>query len=278
MAGYAHPEVLVETQWLEDHLHDPKLRIIDVDMDQTSYNSGHIPGAIYWNPFATILNPNLRIVTEPAAVAALFGEAGITNDTTVIACSGHPAVAPWVFWYFKLFGHRDVRALNGTRAKWVAEHRPVSIETPTITPTTYTVGQPDSSIRASRAEVQNPGSQKPRVLLDVRTPQEYSGEWFMMEPAKEHERSGHIPGATHLYYEQSFNVADGSFKSAEELQSIYSSHGATPDKEAVTYCAIGVRSAHTWFVLKQLLGYPQVKSYDGSWNEWGNAMDTPIEK
>ena len=131
MAGYAHPEVVVETQWLEDHLHDPKLRIIDVDIDPAGYNAGHIPGAVFWNAFASILQPNQRIVTEPTAVATLLGQAGISNDTTVIACSGHPAVAPWVVWYFKLFGHRDVRALNGTRAKWIAERRPISTEPPT---------------------------------------------------------------------------------------------------------------------------------------------------
>jgi thiosulfate/3-mercaptopyruvate sulfurtransferase len=214
---------------------------------------------------------------DPAAVAALLVRSGITNETTVVVYSGHPAVAPWVFWFLKLFGHSEVRVLNGGRKKWSMEGHPFTTEPPAIMPTHYTASPPDPNLRAVREVVQDSIGALRRVLVDVRTPQEYHGERFMLKPPEGTERAGHIPGAVHIYYEEAVNE-DGSFKSFDELQTLYQTKNVTPDKEAITYCAIGVRSAHTWFVLKYLLGYPNVRSYDGSWNEWGNLPDTPIER
>jgi thiosulfate/3-mercaptopyruvate sulfurtransferase len=272
--AYAHPEVLVDTRWLSDHLYDPTVRIVEVDIAATAYDSGHIPGAVFWNAYTTLLQPDRRITADPAAVATLLARSGIANDTTVIVSSGHPAIAPWVFWYLKLFGHPEVRVLNGGHKKWSLEGRPLTTEQPAITPTHYTASPPDPSLRAFRAVVQASIGAPQRILVDVRTPQEYRGEWFMMKPPEGTERAGHIPGAVHLYYEETVKE-DGTFRPRDELQALYRAKGVTPEKEALTYCAIGVRSAHTWFVLTYLLGYPYVRSYDGSWNEWGAICPTP---
>jgi thiosulfate/3-mercaptopyruvate sulfurtransferase len=282
MASYAHPDVLVDTQWVADHLRDPTVRIVEVHLDPVStapppYESGHIPGAVLWNSVTTILRPDFRLNADKTAVEDLLSRSGITNDTTVIIYSEHPAVAPWVLWYLQLFGHRDVRVLNGGRKKWIAEGRALTAEVPAITPTAYKAKDPNASLRASRESVQAAVGKNTPVLIDVRTPQEYNGEWFMMGPPAEGERAGHIPGAVHLYYEAALNT-DGAFKTAEELTAVYGSQGVTADKPAITYCAVGIRSAHTWFVLTHLLGYPQVRSYDGSWNEWGRLPDTAIER
>jgi thiosulfate/3-mercaptopyruvate sulfurtransferase len=209
-------------------------------------------------------------------VEGLLSRSGIVNDTTIIVYSDHPAIAPWVLWYVKVFGHSDVRVLNGGRKKWLAEGRPLTTDLPVIAATSYTAKDPDPNFRALQEQVRAAMDQRDRVLVDVRTPQEYRGEWFMLEPPKGAERAGHIPGAVHLYYEAALN-ADGTFRAADELSAIYGNRSITPDREAITYCAIGIRSAHTWFVLQYLLGFPQVRSYDGSWNEWGRLPDTPVE-
>jgi thiosulfate/3-mercaptopyruvate sulfurtransferase len=282
MTNYAHPEALVDTQWVADHVRDPVVRIIEVHLDPAStnpplYETGHIPGAVLWNSLTTILQPDFRLNVDKTAVEALLSRSGVANDTTVVIYSDHPAVAPWVLWYLQLFGHNTVCILNGGRKKWLAEGRPLTSDAPVITPTAYKAKDPDPNLRALRHHVQAAVGKAAPVLIDVRTPQEYSGEWFMMGPPTKGERTGHIPGAVHLYYESALN-ADGTFKTAQELAAVYGSQGVTPDKQAITYCAVGIRSAHTWFVLTHLLGYPHVKSYDGSWNEWGRATDTPIEK
>ncbi|MGE0820493.1 MAG: sulfurtransferase [Candidatus Binatia bacterium] len=277
MAGYAHPEVLVDSHWVADHLQDPNVRIIDTHIDPTTYEAGHIPGAVFWNGFTTILQPDLHVSFSTTAVEELLSRSGITPTTTVVAYSDHPAIAPWVFWFFRTFGHQDVRVLNGGRKKWLAEGRPLTTEVPVITPAAYPVPNPDPSLRVLLDDVRAAIHNQAQTLIDTRTPQEYRGEWFMLEPPQGSERAGHIPGARHIYYESALNT-DGTFKSAEELSAFYTGQGVSPTQDVITYCAIGIRAAHTWFVLKYLLGYPQVRSYDASWNEWGRLPDTPIEK
>lgn len=277
MTHYANPDVIVDNEWLAAHLNDSKVRLLDVHMDPAMYEAGHIPGAVFWNGLTALLQADYRVNFDTMAVEALFSQAGIANDTTVIVYSDHTAVAPWVLWFLQTVGHGDVRVLNGGRAKWIAEGRPLSTALPTIPPTSYTARAPEPNRRAFLDQARAAVGRDDQVLIDVRTPEEYRGEIFLLEPPQNTERAGHIPGAVHLYYEAAMN-GDHTFKSADELALLYADQGITADKRAITYCAVGIRSAHTWFVLSQLLGYPQVRSYDGSWNEWGRLSDTPIEK
>lgn len=277
MLNYTHPEVLVNTQWVADHLSDPNIRLVEGDVGSQAYDAGHIPGAIFWNLFNDLMHPDGHINLNPAAMEGLLTRSGIANDTTVIAYGEHPVVGGWIFWLLKLFGHRDVRVLNGGRRKWIAEGRPLTAKQPIVTPTQYRVQKPDARLRALYEDVRESIGRTDRVLVDVRSLQEYSGEWFFDKPPEGTERAGHIPSAMHVYYELALND-DGTFKTKEELQALYDDKGITADKEAIAYCAIGARSGHTWFVLKYLLGYPHVQNYDGSWNEWSRLPDTAIEK
>lgn len=275
LSQYAHPEVLVDTQWVVAHLNDPNVRLVQADMSPQVYNEGHIPGAVFWGA-TDLLLPDQRTNFDTAAMEKLLARSGITNDTIVIPYGDYPAVGGWLFWLLKVFGHRDVRVLNGSRTKWIAEGCPLTTEPPIITPTDYHVQAPDASLRASREDVQQSIGQADRVLLDVRTTQEYNGEWFFTMPPEGTERAGHIPGAVHISYELTLND-DGTFKPFDALQSLYCGKGITPDKEVIPYCALGARSGHIWFILKYLLGYPNVRNYDGSWNEWSKLPHMPVE-
>ncbi|MGB9739760.1 sulfurtransferase [Chloroflexus sp.] len=281
MSGYAHPEALVETQWVADHLNDPKVRIVESDEDLLLYDTGHIPGAVKIDWVQDLNDPVIRDYLDSERFAALMRAKGISNDTTVVLYGDkHNWWATYAFWVFKLFGHRDVRIMNGGRAKWIAEGRPLTREVPLYPPGSY-VAPPrdDSTIRAFRDQVLEFVRQRKGVLVDVRSPQEYTGERTHMPdyPQEGTLRGGHIPTAVNIPWAKAVNE-DSTFKSVEELQELYATHGVTPDKEVIAYCRIGERSSHTWFVLTYLLGYPHVRNYDGSWTEWGNSVGLPIEK
>ena len=275
MSGYAHPEVLVETQWLIDHLNDPNVRIVEVDGSPEPYKDAHIPGAVFWNFFQDLLNPNLSMHLDPSAIASVLFRSGITPETTVIAYGSYPGTGAWIFWLLKTIGHENVLVLNGGHQKWVAEGRPLATDLASFPPTHYKPTGLNSSLRVLQPEVQAALNQPDHVFLDVRTTPEFKGRVFMIKPAEGTERGGHIPGAIHLEFSQTLNE-DGTFKSVEELRSLFTQHGITPDKTIFPYCAVGGRSAFMWFVLKYLLGYPNVRNYDGSWNEWGRLPDTAI--
>jgi len=274
---YAHPEVLVDTQWLMEHLNDPMVRIVEVDMSPETYKDTHIPGATFWNIFQDLLLPDLRMNLDPIAIGKLLSRSGISPETTVIAYGSYPSLGALIFWFLKIFGHDKVYVLNGGHQKWIAEGRPVTSELSSFSSTEYQPKSPDSSLRVLQAEVQASMERTDCVLLDVRTIQEYRSEIFLMKPPEGSERGGHIPNAVHLDHNLTLNE-DGTFKSLEELSQLYNSRGITPDQEVLPYCAIGGRSACNWFVLKYLLGYPNVRNYDGSWNEWSRLPNAPIEK
>ena len=281
MATYAHPEALVDTQWVADHLDDPMVRTVQVDSSLNAYDSGHVPGAVLWTLYGDMLQPDNRLKEERAAVEALLSRSGIAKDTTVVLYSGPPygaAPATFGFWLLKAYGHRDVRLMNGGLKKWVAEGRPVTTEAPMTAPSVYEAREPDWTLRARRDLVQQAIGKSSSALVDVRNPREYGGEMFWpTEPPKEGERAGHIPGAVHIPLELALN-GDGTFKSVEELRALYAEKGVTPDKQVIPYCTVGGRSSMTWFVLSQLLGYPDVRLYDASWYEWGRLPDVPVEQ
>jgi thiosulfate/3-mercaptopyruvate sulfurtransferase len=277
MSSYAHPEVLVDTQWLMENLDDPTVRILEVDMSPERYQDAHIPGALFWNVFVDLLLPDLRINLDPMAMAQLLSRSGITPETTVVAYGSYPGTGAWIFWLLRLFGHDKVLVLNGGHQKWVAEGRPLAAALSSFSTTEYPVKAIDASLRVLMPEVRDSMERADRLLLDVRSLPEYLGEIFLMKPPKGSERGGHIPGAVHLENLLTLNE-DGTFKSAAELQALYQNQGVTPDKEVLTYCAIGARAGSIWFLLKYLLGYPNVRNYDGSWNEWSRIADAPIEQ
>ena len=277
MSHYARPEVLVDTQWLMSRLNDPAIRVVEVDTSPEIYKDAHIPGAVFWNTFKDLLVPDLSLNLDPMAIANLLSRSGISQETTVIAYGSYPGTGAFIFWLLKLFGHESAYVLNGGHQKWVAEGRPLTSQLSNFAPTHYQAKSPDPSLRVLQAEVQTSLKRTDCVVLDVRTPQEYRGEVFMMKPPEGTERGGHIPGALHIAHTLALNE-DGTFKSVEELRTLYSSQGITADKEVFPYCAIGARSAYTWFVLKYLLGYPNVRNYDGSWNEWSRLPEVPLEQ
>jgi thiosulfate/3-mercaptopyruvate sulfurtransferase len=276
MANSVHTDVLVDPRWLMAHLNDPAVRIVEVDMSAEPYANAHIPGAVFWNIFSDLLQPNLSMNLDGGVLAKLLSRSGITPNTTVIAYGSYPGTGAWIFWLLKTLGHHNVLVLNGGYQKWVAEGGALAAELSTFPQTEYPVPVPDLTLRISQVEVQATLGQASQVILDVRTPEEYRGEIFLMEPPQGQERGGHIPGAVHLEHTQALND-DGTFKEIDALRSLYASRGITADKRIIPYCAIGGRSAFTWFVLTYLLGYPNVYNYDGSWNEWSRLPHAPIE-
>jgi thiosulfate/3-mercaptopyruvate sulfurtransferase len=278
--GYTHPEVLVETGWVADHLGDPNLRLVEVDVDTTAYDSGHIPGSVGWNWKKDTQQTVRRDIPDKAGLEALLGRAGIANDTTVIFYGDNNNwFATFAFWLLKLYGHKDARVMNGGRKKWMDEGRAVTTDVPTLAPTTYRASGPDLGLRAMRDAVHDSVGKAGSGLVDVRSPKEFSGELLAPEnlPQEGAQRGGHIPGAANIPWGQAVRE-DGTFKSASDLKALYTSRGITPDKDIIAYCRIGERSSHSWFVLKYLLGYPKVRNYDGSWTEWGSLVGEPIER
>ena len=278
--GYVHPEVLVDADWVQAHLHDPKVRLIEVDVDTTAYDQGHIPGAVAYNWQKELQDQVVRAPLSKEHLEELLGRAGVSNDTTIVLYGDNNNwFAAWALWIFKYYGHQDVRLLDGGRVKWLADKREITTDVPSYPATTYHAGTPDTGIRALRDQVLSWLGRANIALVDVRSPGEYSGELLAPAnlPQEGAQRGGHIPGAANIPWSQAVR-ADGTFKSADELRSLYGSNGVTPDKEVVAYCRIGERSSHTWFVLQYLLGYPQVRNYDGSWTEWGSLIGVPIEK
>jgi thiosulfate/3-mercaptopyruvate sulfurtransferase len=280
MAEYAHPEVLVSTQWVAEHSSDPKVRLVEVDVDTSAYGQGHIAGAVGWN-WQTQLQDNVRRdLIEKSALEKLLGDSGISNDTTIVLYGDNNNwFAAYAFWQLKYYGHKDVRLMNGGRKKWVEEKRPLATDAPKWTPATYRATGPDESLRARKEEVSSIVGKKARgQLVDVRSADEFTGKIIappgMSETAQ---RAGHIPGAANIPWAQAANE-DGTFKSADALKQLYQGKGVDGNGEVIAYCRIGERSSHTWFALKYLLGYGNVKNYDGSWTEWGNLVGAPIEK
>ena len=275
-ANYAHPEVLVDTRWLADHLSDKTLRVLEVDMSPDSYQGAHIPGAVFVNIKTALMTEKLQLNLEAFAYAQLMSQLGITRETTVVAYGSYPGTGGFIIWLFKLFGHPDVRVLNGGYQAWIAEGRPTATALSTYAPTSYQASPIAAALRVGSEEVMAALEQVETVVLDVRSLPEYSGELFLMAPPEGSERAGHIPGSLHLEHSLTLND-DGTFKSFEDLQALFHHHGITPHKEIFPYCAIGARAGYVWFVLKYLLGYPNVRNYDGSWNAWSRLPNTLVE-
>lgn len=278
--GYAHPEVLVSTQWVAEHLNDPSVRLIESDEDTLLYASGHIPGAVQVDWTADLNDPIRRDYLNREGFEKLMSRIGVTPETTVVFYGDkNNWWACYAFWVFQLFGHTNARIMDGGRLKWEKEGRPMTREVPSYPPTQYRAPErDDTKIRAFRDQVlAHVQARKP--LVDVRSPQEFNGELLHMpgSPQEGALRGGHIKGAANVPWSRAV-AEDGTFKPADELRAIYEGEkGLSPDKNVIAYCRIGERSSHTWFVLTYLLGYPNVRNYDGSWTEWGNLVGVPIE-
>ncbi len=280
MSEYANPEVLVETDWLEKHLDDPSIRVIEVDEDTTAFEKGHIKGSVSWN-WTTDLHAEVgREYRDKDGFSRLLSDAGVDTGTTVVLYGGNNNwFAAYAYWLLKLRGFEDVKLLNGGRKKWELESRELTQDLPSISSTGFKIiGAERPEIRALRDEVlAKVGG--PTGLVDVRSPEEFRGEKLAPDhlPQEQSQVPGHIPGAANIPWSKAAND-DGTFKSREELRALYEAEGITSDREVVAYCRIGERSSHTWFALQELLGYENVKNYDGSWTEYGSLVGAPVEK
>jgi thiosulfate/3-mercaptopyruvate sulfurtransferase len=279
MTAQNSSNVLVTTEWVAQHLSDPSIRIAEVDVDTAAYDQGHVPGAVGWNWTTQLCDTVVRDIAPKAKLEELLGASGIDNNTTIVLYGDNNNwFAAWAFWQLKVYGHPDVRIMDGGRKKWLAEGRELSKDAPKVTRKTYKAKDPDNSLRAFLPEVMDAVKQKKAMLVDVRSPQEFTGEILAPPGLPETcQRGGHIPGAKSVPWAKAAND-DGTFKSPDELRQLYGNVGVTGDKPIIAYCRIGERSSHTWFVLRHLLGYTNVKNYDGSWTEWGNLVGAPVEK
>ena len=279
MAEYARPEVLVSTDWTAQHLEDPTLRLVEVDVDKAAYEEGHLPNAVGWDWDSQLCDNVQRDIIQKDKFEELMSSAGISNDTTVILYGDNNNwFAAWAFWQLKIYGHKDVRLMDGGRKKWIAEGRELTTEKPSPSRTEYRASGPDNSIRSFLPDVRKAVENHEVELVDVRSPAEFSGEILSPPGLPETcQRGGHIPGAANIPWGQAVNE-DGTFKSYEDLKKLYEAQGITGSKPVIAYCRIGERSSHSWFVLRYLLGIDNVTNYDGSWTEWGNLVGAPIER
>ncbi len=279
MGEYAHPETLVDCAWVEEHRSDPNVCIVEVDVDTYSYDEGHVPNAIGWNWTTQLCDTLRRDILSQDDFSTLMRESGISNGSTVILYGDNNNwFAAWAFWQMKIYGHDDVRMMNGGRRKWLEEGRELSTAKSEVQATDYTAGEADISLRAFLADVLPVASDRRASLVDVRSPAEFTGEILAPPGLPETcQRGGHIPGAANIPWGK-VCADDGTFRSRDELAQIYGGEGVQGDKPVITYCRIGERSSHSWFVLKYLLGYSDVRNYDGSWTEWGNLVNAPIER
>lgn len=279
MPEYAHPEVLVDTEWLAKQLTDQTVRVVEVDVDTGAYDLGHIPGSIAWAWNTQLCDTVQRDILPKGQLEALLSKSGISPETTIILYGdSNNWFAAWALWQLKIYGHKDVRLLNGGRKKWLAEGRELTDEVPSYSPTNYQAQEPDLSLRAFLPQVLEAVKKGEVSLVDVRSPQEFSGEILAPPGLPETcQRGGHIPGARSVPWGKACNE-DGTFKTFDELQALYGAEGVNDQRPTISYCRIGERSSHTWFVLKYLLGLPNVTNYDGSWTEWGNLVGVPVER
>ena len=281
MVEFAHPKVLVSTDWVNEHHNDPGIKLIEIDVDTQAYDAGHIPGAVGFNWQTQLQDQIRRDIISKSEFETLLSASGVSrSDTVILFGDNNNWFAAYGFWLFKIYGHEDVRLMDGGRQKWLGEDdKELVVEVPSVSPTQYFASDPDTTLRALLPDVIQASSSATHHLVDVRSPDEFTGKVIappgMSETAQ---RGGHIPNATSIPW-LSAVAENGAFKSADQLQNIYvEEKGISPDKPTIAYCRIGERSSHTWFVLKYLLGYADVRNYDGSWTEYGNLVAAPIEK
>jgi thiosulfate/3-mercaptopyruvate sulfurtransferase len=280
MTNYANPDVLVETDWLEQHLGDSNLAVIEVDEDTTAYEKGHVPSAIAINWATELHDHPRRDFVSGEQLARLLGERGVSSDDTIILYSGNNNwFAAYAYWLFKYRGIENVKLLNGGRKKWELESRSLSDDVPSPEAATFRIGNEQPEIRVFRDEVVRRATSGDGSWVDVRSPEEFRGELLAPPhlPQEQAQVPGHIPGAANITWSKAVNE-DGTFKSVDELTKLYGDQGITPDKDVIAYCRIGERSSHSWFVLKELLGFERVRNYDGSWTEYGSLVGVPVER